>query len=151
MGSELSMFERQLVLEKRQGYRGPATRFVAPISDVVEADRVIRECSFAILALGAFQIFLTFTMGGGSVTIGIVLIAAATLLFVTRGVLSAAVLLTVCFVLLLMQAWAIAVGYRAIVWIALLRCIVSTRALYAALTRRRLSHLASPNERTGGV
>lgn len=143
------MFERQLALERRQGYRGPATRFVAPISDVVEADRVICECCFAMLVLGAFQIFLTFTMGGGSVTIGLTLIGAAALLLATRGVLSAVVLLTVCVVLLSMQAWAIVLGYRAIVWVALLRCMVAARALYAALSRRRLSRLTSPTERAG--
>jgi hypothetical protein len=108
------MLERRLVLERRQDYRGPATRFVAPISDAVEADTVIRECCFAMLVLGAFQIFLTFTMGGGSVTIGIVLIAAATLLVARRGVLSAVVLLTVCVVLLSIQAWATVLGYPAI-------------------------------------
>jgi hypothetical protein len=140
------MFDRQLALEKQQDYRGPATRFVAPISDIAEANRVIRECCFAMLALGAFQIFLTLTMGGGSITIGVTLIAAAAFLLATRGVVGAAVLLAICIVLVSAQAWASFLGYPAVVWVALLRCVVAARALYAALRRRRLSRVSRGNQ-----
>ena len=43
------MLERQLALEKAQGFRGPATRFAAPINDLRSAELAIRDACVGLL------------------------------------------------------------------------------------------------------
>ncbi len=57
------MFEKQLALEKAQGYRGLATRFVGPILDAHEAELVIRETCFILLGISA--VFILISVGHG--------------------------------------------------------------------------------------
>jgi hypothetical protein len=132
------MFDRQLALEKQQGYRGPATRLVGPISTVHEADVVIRECALVLIVLGAVQWLLSVRMGGGSVSIGVTIVIAAAALRFWPGLAGATLLLLVCIAVTLLQVYALSVGYLAPLWLPLLRCVFAGRAFWAALRRRKL-------------
>ena len=133
-----SMFDRQLALEKQQGYRGPATRLVGPIKTVLEADLVIRECSLVLIVFGALQWFLSVRMGGGSVAIGVTIMITAAALRFWPGLSVATLLLLICIAVTLLQAYALSLGYMAPLWFPLLRCAFAVRAFWAALRRRRL-------------
>src|SRR5438046_5573893 len=109
----VATFRRQLALERRQGYRGPATRLVAPIASLDEANLVVRECSLALIVLGGVQVFLTLRLGWGSVGIGVAIALAAVALRIWPGVLTAAILLLLCVSILLAQVWLLAMGYVA--------------------------------------
>jgi len=125
---------RQLTLERQQGYRGPATRFVAPIASLDEANLVVRECSLALIALGGFQIFLTLRLGSGSVAmwgsvaIGVAIILAAGALRLRPGLLTAAILLLLCVSVLLAQVWMLAIGYAAPLLLPSVKVLLAARA-----------------------
>ena len=132
------MFERQLALEKQQGYRGPVTRFVGPIRTPHEADLVIRECSLALIVFGAFQCVLSIRLGAGSVWIGVTIMIAAAALRVWPSLGTATLLLVICVGVTVMQMYALSLGYLAPLWLPLVRCVFAGRAFWAALSRRRL-------------
>jgi hypothetical protein len=130
--------KRQLALERQQGYRGPATRLIAPIESPDEANLVIRECSLALIALGVFQVFVSMRLGWGSVGIGVVIIVASVALRVWPGLLTAALLLMLCVSIMLMQIWLLAIGYLAPFLLPSLRVIFALRASWAVWRRRSL-------------
>ena len=75
------MFERQIALEKAQGYRGPATRFIARVPVGPEARAVVRDMAACILALAALQVLLGISGSPVLVVLGIAIALPAALLF----------------------------------------------------------------------
>jgi hypothetical protein len=132
------MLHRQLALERQQGYRGPATRLVGPIESVADANLVVRECSLALIVLGAVQVFLTMRLGWGSVGIGVVIILASVAVRVWPGLLTAAILVMLCVTVMVAQMWLLALGYLAPLVLPSLRVVFAVRAGWAVWHRRSL-------------
>jgi hypothetical protein len=132
------MLERQLALEKQQGYRGPATKLIGPIKTAEEADLVMRECALVLVVLGAIQWVLSVRMGGGSVAVGVMIVIAGGVLRVWPGMPSATLLLLLCIGVTLLQVYALSLGYLAPLFLPLVRCLFAIRAFWAALRRRGL-------------
>jgi hypothetical protein len=86
------MFEKQLALEKAQGYRGLATRLVGPILDVREADLVVRETCFILLGIAAVFIVISFKHGVANVVLAAIIGLPALITALTKNRVAAVIL-----------------------------------------------------------
>jgi hypothetical protein len=86
------MFEKQLALEKAQGYRGLATRLVGPILDVREAEVVIRETCFTLVGISAVFVVIAFKHGVANLVLAAVLGLPALITALTRSRVAAVIL-----------------------------------------------------------
>jgi hypothetical protein len=134
----IQTFSRQLALERQQGYRGPATRFVGPIDSLDEANLVVRECSIALIVFGAIQVFLVLRLGYGSIAIGAAIIVTSAALLKWPGLATAATVVLLSVSIMLAQVWMLAMGYVAPLMLPSLSVLVAARGAWAAWRRSHL-------------
>ena len=90
------MFERQIALEKAQGFRGPATRLAGPIDSVSEANLAIRESCISLLGVSLiFFVVLARASVVGAVIASLVVALPAVVLLVSRHPFAGVVALVV--------------------------------------------------------
>jgi hypothetical protein len=128
------MFERQVALEKAQGHRGLATRLFAPISNVSEAELLIREACLTLLGVAGL-----FAVAGVKLGIVPLLVAAglglpALLTLLTRARAAAAFLCVSVALTSVLYAVGAARGLWVIV-LPLLLCALAVRASEATFRR----------------
>src|SRR5215471_14502618 len=76
------MLERQITLEKAQGFRGPATRLAGPIDNLQEADLAIRDACIGLLGISLifFVVLVRSSLVGAVITSLVIALPAVTLL-----------------------------------------------------------------------
>ena len=125
------MFERQVALEKAQGYRGPATRFIARVPAGAEARAVVRDMAACILVLAALQVLLGISGSPVLAVLGIAMALPAALLFFVHSPVLA----------LLQLAWFL------LLFVAVLT-LAPPRGLFATLSWVALLYLTPVQDRS---
>ena len=136
------MFERQVALERAQGYRGLATRLFAPISTLEEAELLIKEASLTLAGVAGLFALAAIKFSALMLILAVGIGLPALLLLATRA-RAASVFLAIS--VLLSSGLYIVGGARGI-WVIvmpLLLCGLAVRASEATFKRHAFRNTAS--------